>query len=96
MIKDLRMTGRGISGDVIIEPARAKLIPGFNGLKDAALEAGAYGFSISGAGPSVFALCPVKKGKDVGRVVKERFAKEGVASECGVYRCGEEGTKIVS
>ncbi|MGA2573065.1 MAG: homoserine kinase [Candidatus Methanomethylicaceae archaeon] len=95
MIKDPRMTGRGISGDVIVEPARAKLIPGFSELKVAALEAGAYGFSISGAGPSVFALCPVEKGEDVGRVVKGRFAKEGVASKYGVYRCGEEGAKVV-
>lgn len=95
MIKDPRMTGRGISGDMIVEPARAKLIPGFSGLKEAALEAGAYGFSISGAGPSVFALCPIRKGGDVGRVVKGRFAKEGVASEYSIYRCGEEGAKVV-
>jgi hypothetical protein len=32
----------------------------------------------------------------VGRVVKEKFAKEGVVSEYGVYRCGEEGAKVVS
>jgi homoserine kinase len=40
--------------DVLVEPRRAPLIPGFAGVKQAALEAGALGASISGAGPTVF------------------------------------------
>ena len=43
--------------DVIIEPQRAHLIPGFYKVKEAALNEGALGCSISGAGPSIFALC---------------------------------------
>lgn len=43
--------------DVIIEPQRAHLIPYFYEVKNAALEEGALGCSISGAGPSIFALC---------------------------------------
>jgi len=43
--------------DVIIEPQRAALIPGFYKMKEAAISHGALGFSISGAGPSMFALC---------------------------------------
>jgi homoserine kinase len=43
--------------DVIIEPQRAQLIPGFYQVKEAAMNAGALGCSISGAGPSIFALC---------------------------------------
>ncbi len=43
--------------DVIIEPQRARLIPGFANVKQAALKEGALGCSISGAGPSIFALC---------------------------------------
>lgn len=42
--------------DLIIEPQRAQLIPHFYDIKKIALEAGALGFSISGAGPSMFAL----------------------------------------
>jgi len=42
--------------DLIIEPQRAHLIPAFSEMKEAALEEGALGFSISGAGPSMFAL----------------------------------------
>lgn len=43
--------------DVIIEPQRASLVPCFYEMKEASLEHGALGFSISGAGPSMFALC---------------------------------------
>lgn len=43
--------------DVIIEPQRASLIPNFYEMKEAALNCGALGFSISGAGPSMFAFC---------------------------------------
>lgn len=43
--------------DLIIEPQRAKLIPHFNEMKSIAIDGGALGFSISGAGPSMFALC---------------------------------------
>lgn len=43
--------------DLIVEPQRAKLIPNFYEAQRAALDAGAIGCSISGAGPSLFALC---------------------------------------
>jgi homoserine kinase len=41
--------------DVVIEPQRAALIPGFSAVRRAAISAGALGCSISGAGPTVFA-----------------------------------------
>ena len=41
--------------DVLVEPRRASLIPGFHRVKQAALDHGALGASISGAGPSIFA-----------------------------------------
>ena len=43
--------------DILVEPQRAHLIPHFYEMKELALSAGALGFSISGAGPSMFALC---------------------------------------
>ena len=49
------LIGRALN-DVIIEPQRAQLIPDFYKVKEAALEAGVLGCSISGAGPSIFAL----------------------------------------
>ncbi|MGQ0539675.1 MAG: homoserine kinase [Gemmatimonadaceae bacterium] len=53
---DLALLGAAID-DRLAEPARAPLLPGFAEAKRAALDAGALGVSISGAGPTVFALC---------------------------------------
>lgn len=52
---DIDLIGRSLQ-DVVIEPQRAMLIPHFYKVKAAALEAGALGCSISGAGPSIFTL----------------------------------------
>ena len=54
-VGDLQLLGRSID-DRIIEPLRATLIPGFDQVKCAALDAGALGCSIAGSGPSVFAF----------------------------------------
>ncbi len=53
---DLDLLSRCVQ-DVIIEPQRAQLIPHFYDLKGLAMNNGALGFSISGAGPAMFALC---------------------------------------
>ena len=47
--------------DIVIEPVRSTLIPGFDEVKAVALEAGADGLAISGAGPAVFAITNSKK-----------------------------------
>lgn len=54
--EDYELISRSME-DHIVEAARSILIPGFEEMKECALENGALGFSISGAGPSVFALC---------------------------------------
>ena len=43
--------------DTIAEPRRAPLVPGFAAIKQSAISAGALGCSLSGSGPSLFALC---------------------------------------
>jgi homoserine kinase len=53
LTNDFELIRRGLR-DVLVEPRRAALIPGFAEVKRAALEAGALGASISGAGPTVF------------------------------------------
>jgi len=55
MKKDPKMIGNSIK-DVIVEPARQHMIPGFVKVKENALNAGALGVTISGAGPSVIAF----------------------------------------
>jgi homoserine kinase len=71
---------RACLDDIVIEPQRAALIPGFARVKAAALERGALGASISGSGPSVFAL--VSSEETAGRVreaMVEAFKSSGVA-----------------
>jgi homoserine kinase len=55
MKKDPELIGNSIK-DVIVEPARQHMIPGYQKVKQNALKAGAYGVTISGAGPSVIAF----------------------------------------
>jgi homoserine kinase len=76
---DYELLGRAID-DRIAEPARAVLLPGFQEAKQAALAAGALGCSISGSGPSAFALV---RGRAVGLQVGEAMAAAYAA--CG-YR----------
>lgn len=58
---DLELVARCLD-DVLIEPHRAALVPGFSAVKQAAVDAGALGCSISGAGPTIFAW---SRGNDV-------------------------------
>jgi homoserine kinase len=73
---DYALLGRAID-DRIAEPVRAALLPGFREAQRAALSAGALGSSISGAGPSVFALV---RGDAIGQRVAEAMAQAYAAS----------------
>ena len=78
---DLELIRRGLR-DVLVEPRRAKLIPGFSAVKSAALEAGALGASISGAGPSVFAWLPDRASAErAASAMVAAFATVGLASD---------------
>ncbi|QMU54166.1 MAG: homoserine kinase [Nitrosopumilus sp.] len=65
MKKDSELIGNSIK-DVIIEPARKHMIPGFMKVKENAIRAGALGVTISGAGPSVIAFS--KSSDDLKRI----------------------------
>jgi homoserine kinase len=66
---DFAQIGRSLE-DAIAEPRRAALVPGLALIKRAAVDAGALGCSLSGSGPSLFALCA---GKDVAARVADRM-----------------------
>ncbi len=71
--------------DVLVEPRRAMLITGFAAVKKAALDAGAMGASISGAGPSVFAWCEDRDAAArTGASMSAAFAAAGFASDVHV------------
>ena len=69
--EDFDLISRSMT-DHIVEPARSILIPGFDEMKESALQKGALGFSISGAGPSVFALC---RSEDVANSIKKEIER---------------------
>ena len=69
MKSDYDLIGRSLE-DVIIEPVRSILIPGFDELKKQSKEAGALGGGISGSGPSIFML---SKTKDIALAVQSRM-----------------------
>ena len=71
--KDSRMIGESVI-DVIVEPARKHMIPGFDNVKKNALRAGAFGVTISGAGPSVIAFASKKQNvKKIGDAMRRGF-----------------------
>jgi homoserine kinase len=83
--------------DVVIEPQRAALIPGFARVKRAALDAGALGASISGSGPSLFAL--VDSAETAARVrpaMVEAFRASGVPEvDSWVSPVDCEGARVI-
>lgn len=91
---DIELMSRSLN-DLLVEPQRAHLIPHFYKMKEAALDNGALGFSISGAGPSMFALCAntlvaeniVEKGKAI-------YKDVGIAANCFYSGINHEGAII--
>lgn len=68
--------------DVLVEPRRAPLIPGFAEVKQAALDAGAFGASIAGAGPSVFAWFATRAEAEAAQApMRAAFARAGFDSQ---------------
>lgn len=83
--------------DVVIEPYRKQLIPHFDKVKTAVLDAGALGCAISGSGPSIFAL---SKGEETAKAVETAmrlvYAKTEIAFETYVSKINEEGIKTIT
>ncbi|MBK8945124.1 MAG: homoserine kinase [Ignavibacteriae bacterium] len=92
---DLSKIGRSIE-DEISEPARATLIPNFYDIKNAALSAGAYGCSISGSGPSIFAFSDSEiNAKKIGSAMKKIVDKTGIKSTLYISKINPNGPKII-
>jgi homoserine kinase len=78
---DYDLIGRSLR-DVIIEPQRAYMIPHFHEVQAAALAAGALGCSISGAGPSMIALCKgAAVATDAGKAMQQIFTQANIPNE---------------
>ena len=93
---DLALMGRSLC-DVVAEPVRAVLIPGFSTVKEAALAAGAIGCSISGAGPAVFALAATAaQAAAAGTRMQQAFAEAGLAAAVYVSEINRSGPRVVA
>lgn len=91
---DFELISRSLHDD-IVEKQRASLIPHFYEVKEVALQHNALGCSISGAGPSIFALFNRTNAADsAGDLMQKVFTKHGISSDVFISPINQEGTII--
>lgn len=92
---DLQLIGRSLE-DVIIEPVRSILIPGFDEVKQNSKEAGALGGGISGSGPSIFMLSEDESiALSVEKVMKEIYQRIGIPYHTYVTTINHQGVTVL-
>jgi homoserine kinase len=91
---DLRLIRESLE-DVIIEPQRKVLIPGFQEVKDGAIRNGALGCSISGAGPTVFAWCDEPDAAAVRDAMVAGFAAAKLDSDAWISTLDPAGARVI-
>jgi homoserine kinase len=95
MKQDYDLIGRSLE-DVIVEPVRSILIPGFDEVKKKSKEAGALGGGISGSGPSIFMLSREEKtAKAVQQLIVDIYQKIGIDFKTYVTTINMEGVKLL-
>ncbi len=95
MKKDFELIGRSLQ-DVIIEPVRSILIPGYDKMKEAAIQAGAIGCGISGSGPSVFAFSKsLEQADEVGTAMRKILDNLGVENDIYLSPINKQGPKVI-
>lgn len=91
---DLGLIGRSLE-DVLIEPVRSILIPGFDAVKSRSREAGALGGGISGSGPSLFMLCNSKvTANEVAGIMKDVYERIGIDHKTYVTTINPKGATV--
>ena len=94
-MNDYELIGRSMQ-DVLIEPARAILIPEFYELRKLAVHAGALGFGISGSGPSVFGFTTSRSvAEEVTAVIRQHLEKAGIDSNGYVSGVNAGGPRLI-
>jgi homoserine kinase len=94
---DFALLSRALE-DTIAEPRRASLVPGLAAIKQAAVDAGALGCSLSGSGPSLFALCRDAASAHAVAVAMTDVVTRHIGSEPQTYvsPIASEGARVVS
>ncbi len=81
--------------DLLAEPHRAPLVPGFRGVQAAAMGQGALGCTLSGAGPAIFAVAERDRVAAVGAAMEAAWADAGVRCQVRICRLEERGARIL-
>lgn len=93
---DIERVGRSCR-DLLVEPFRSQLVPGFDDARKAAMRAGALSFSLSGSGPTVFSLCDSESAATATRdAVIAVFSDHQLAANGWVSSLPAAGARIVS
>ena len=91
---DYNLISRSLT-DVIVEPVRSKLIPGFDKVKKQGLEAGALGGGISGSGPSLFMLSQNEEtARKVETEMKKIYDELGIEYKTYVSAVAKNGVEV--
>ena len=89
---DWETVGRCMMQDRLVEPVRAQLVPCYHAVRDAAMEAGAFGCAITGSGPAMFALAPTDKDAErIRDAMVEASVGEGIAARGVLTAANEDG-----
>jgi homoserine kinase len=95
MKEDYELIGRSLV-DVVAEPQRSVLIPGFDKIKKEALNNGALGCGISGSGPTIFCLCKgIENAQQAGAVIEREFNSMNLLNEVYISEVNREGARII-
>jgi len=81
--------------DVVIEPQRQALIPGFRDVRRAAMGAGALGCSISGAGPTTFAWAHISTAAAVRDAMRSEFERRSIQIDAWIIEIESAGARVV-
>lgn len=91
---DPELVGKGLD-DKIVTPARSALIDGYDAVGEAAREAGATGVTVSGAGPTVLAICRPGRRRAVGSAMVDAFDRCDIAASAYQTRVGP-GVELIT
>lgn len=94
---DVQAMAAAMETDGVIEPARAHLMPLLNEIRVVAKNAGALGLVISGAGPTLCAVCDDERtALRVAKAMRQRYAESGIESMARATQVSEAGTQVIA
>jgi homoserine kinase len=90
---DIDLLGRSLH-DVVIEPQRSAAVTCFDAVKEAAVRAGALGCSLSGSGPSMFALCEDREAQNIASAMEQACRALGIECQSWVSSMNADGAHL--